>query len=292
MLPLKCPPSPFLLSLFCILLVLGCSNPEVPTREPTRERVKASTEPGPAEPPPKDDTFSFPDINLGMLWCKPGTFMMGSPRGETGRYSSDTQYEVTLTQGFYLGKHEVTQEQWEKGMGANPSNFKGATRWRRQRADCRKAMSTPCPRRRSGSMLVVQGPRLLIPLEIRLLQSRQIIMLVRRHRSALTLQMRGDSTTCTVMYLNGVWIGMGTIQVLQQEILPAHRMVQLGSAVAVAGLTTAGTCGRRTGPGVRRTPVAASWVSASVSRPKKKNGVTRREPEGPWRAGEVSLKVS
>jgi len=58
-----------------------------------------------------------------MLWCKPGTFMMGNPRGETGRYSSDTQYEVTLTQGFYLGKHEVTQEQWEKVMGYESKQF-------------------------------------------------------------------------------------------------------------------------------------------------------------------------
>jgi len=127
MLQLKCPPSPFLLSLFCILLFFGCSKPEGSTKEPTRERVKASAEPDLTAPPPKDDTFSIPDINLAMLWCKPGTFMMGSPRGETGRYSSDTQYEVTLTQGFYLGKHEVTQEQWEKVMGTNPSNFKGAT---------------------------------------------------------------------------------------------------------------------------------------------------------------------
>ena len=61
-----------------------------------------------------------------MLWCKPGTFLMGIPREETGRYSSEIQYEVTLTQGFYLGKYEVTQEQWEKVMGSNPSDHKGA----------------------------------------------------------------------------------------------------------------------------------------------------------------------
>jgi len=33
---------------------------------------------------------------------------------------------VILTSGFYLGKHEVTQSQWENLMGRNPSNFKGA----------------------------------------------------------------------------------------------------------------------------------------------------------------------
>ena len=36
------------------------------------------------------------------------------------------QHEVTLTKQFYMGKHEVTQEQWEALMGKNPSTTKGA----------------------------------------------------------------------------------------------------------------------------------------------------------------------
>jgi len=36
------------------------------------------------------------------------------------------QHEVTLTKPFYMGKHEVTQEQWEAVMGKNPSEEKGA----------------------------------------------------------------------------------------------------------------------------------------------------------------------
>ena len=35
---------------------------------------------------------------------------------------------MTLTQGYWLGKTEVTQAQWEALMGSNPSNFKGADR--------------------------------------------------------------------------------------------------------------------------------------------------------------------
>ena len=57
------------------------------------------------------------DLSLEMLWVKPGTFMMG----EKGN-----QYQVTLTEGFYLGKYEVTQAEWEQVMGNNPSHFKGA----------------------------------------------------------------------------------------------------------------------------------------------------------------------
>jgi sulfatase modifying factor 1 len=51
--------------------------------------------------------------NIKMLWVAPGTFEMGSS-------------SVTLTVGYWLGKHEVTQAQWQEVMGSNPSNFKGA----------------------------------------------------------------------------------------------------------------------------------------------------------------------
>jgi len=72
--------------------------------------------------------FTIPDLSLEMLWCPPGTFTMGSPASEAGRGKDETQHQVTLTKGFWLGKYEVTQAQWEKVMGSNPSRFKGADR--------------------------------------------------------------------------------------------------------------------------------------------------------------------
>jgi len=47
------------------------------------------------------------------------------------RYRSSYEFEkpahdVTLTKPLYMGKYEVTQEQYAAVMGANPSNFKGA----------------------------------------------------------------------------------------------------------------------------------------------------------------------
>ena len=112
-----------LLVLMCLCL-FGCGKPEAPTTEeqkaPTKELAKAPT--GPV----KGESFSIPNLKLDMLWCKPGTFMMGSPEDEKDRDDDETQLKVTLTQGFYLGKHEVTQEQWEKVMGTNPSYHKGA----------------------------------------------------------------------------------------------------------------------------------------------------------------------
>jgi formylglycine-generating enzyme required for sulfatase activity len=56
---------------------------------------------------------------------KPGTFLMGSPESESGRWGSEDQHEVTLTRPYYLGVYPVTQEEYERVMGSNPSHFKG-----------------------------------------------------------------------------------------------------------------------------------------------------------------------
>ena len=60
-------------------------------------------------------------VTLELVWCPPGTFMMGSPEGEGGRNNDETRHRVTLTNEFWLGKTEVTQRQWEAVMGSNPS---------------------------------------------------------------------------------------------------------------------------------------------------------------------------
>ena len=62
-----------------------------------------------------------------MLLCPPGEFMMGSPASEAGRSDDEAQHRVTITKPFYLSETEVTQEVWQKVMGANPSNFEGAS---------------------------------------------------------------------------------------------------------------------------------------------------------------------
>ena len=59
-------------------------------------------------------------INMDMIFCPPGTFTMGSPSSEAGRGTDETQHQVTLTNGFYLGKYEVTQAQYETVMTGIP----------------------------------------------------------------------------------------------------------------------------------------------------------------------------
>ena len=76
----------------------------------------------PKKDPPKNFTNS---IGMKFVWIAPGNFMMGSPKEEKERQDDETQHKVTLTKGFYMGVHLVTQEQWKEVMGNNPSEFKG-----------------------------------------------------------------------------------------------------------------------------------------------------------------------
>ena len=65
-------------------------------------------------------------IELELVLIPAGKVMMGSPASEEGRSADETQHEVIITKPYYMGKFEVTQEQWEALMGVNPSIIKGA----------------------------------------------------------------------------------------------------------------------------------------------------------------------
>lgn len=66
-------------------------------------------------------------VNLELVYIKPGTFVMGGDSQKEGRFEcvETPKHQVTLTKGFYLGKYEVTQAQYQQIMGSNPS---GATK--------------------------------------------------------------------------------------------------------------------------------------------------------------------
>ncbi len=70
------------------------------------------------------ETLTIKDINLELVKCPAGSFMMGSPEDELGRYNNETQHKVTITKPFYIGKYEVTQKEYEAVMGKNPSYCK------------------------------------------------------------------------------------------------------------------------------------------------------------------------
>jgi formylglycine-generating enzyme required for sulfatase activity len=63
-------------------------------------------------------------IGIEFVFIPPGTFSMGSPDDDSERYSSETIHTVTLSKGFLMATAPITQSQWQKVMGNNPSHFK------------------------------------------------------------------------------------------------------------------------------------------------------------------------
>ncbi len=84
----------------------------------------------PAGKTPKEMTLDLGGgVTMDMVYIEPGNFVMGGERKKDGRFEcvEVPKHEVELTKGFYIGKYEVTQAQYEKVMGSNPSkSSKGA----------------------------------------------------------------------------------------------------------------------------------------------------------------------
>jgi len=68
---------------------------------------------------------------LVLVWIAPGSFRMGSPEDEKWRSRDEGPvHRVTISQGFWLGRFEVTQAQWIAVMGYNASHH---DRWGKSR---------------------------------------------------------------------------------------------------------------------------------------------------------------
>lgn len=89
--------------LLCIILITNLSSPVF------SQQIKEITN----------------SIGMKLVLIHPGTFTMGSPIGEVGRKGDEKQHEVTISKSYYLGVYEVTQGEYEKVTGENPSGFKG-----------------------------------------------------------------------------------------------------------------------------------------------------------------------
>jgi formylglycine-generating enzyme required for sulfatase activity len=62
-------------------------------------------------------------LGMKLALIPAGAFAMGSPEKELHRNADELQHEVQITKPFYLARLEVTQGQYQKIMGSNPSHF-------------------------------------------------------------------------------------------------------------------------------------------------------------------------
>ena len=68
--------------------------------------------------------LQVPPVN--MVFVPPNTFTMGTPTNEVNRQADEgPQTAVTISRGFWMGKYEVTQREYQAVIGNNPSQFPG-----------------------------------------------------------------------------------------------------------------------------------------------------------------------
>ncbi|MFN6500718.1 MAG: caspase, EACC1-associated type [Nostoc sp. DedQUE01] len=67
-------------------------------------------------------------ITLEMTEILAGSFKMGSPLDEIGQSTTEQPQHAVNVPAFFIGKFQVTQEQYQQIMGTNPSYFKGVKR--------------------------------------------------------------------------------------------------------------------------------------------------------------------
>ncbi len=74
--------------------------------------------------PEEEQAWTVPGLDLEMEFIQPGTFIMGSE----GTGSESPRMQVTITKGYWLGRTEVTQGQWEMLFRRDQSSAIGRVR--------------------------------------------------------------------------------------------------------------------------------------------------------------------
>jgi formylglycine-generating enzyme required for sulfatase activity len=104
------------------LITVGDINGDGAVTEADLQALAQRIADGMSGSPPKEVVINLPgDIPLVLERIPAGSFVMGSPPGERGRFPDEgPERNVTISQGFYMGKYEVTQAQWLAVMGSWP----------------------------------------------------------------------------------------------------------------------------------------------------------------------------
>jgi formylglycine-generating enzyme required for sulfatase activity len=113
----------FIKTLAFFLLQFGCSS----SQQPKKELLVISNDDIAQQAVKNVRQFnSFTNsIGIKLMPIPKGKFMMGSPETELERNINELKHEVTISHNFYMGATEVTQAQWHKIIGNNPSKFQG-----------------------------------------------------------------------------------------------------------------------------------------------------------------------
>jgi formylglycine-generating enzyme required for sulfatase activity len=72
---------------------------------------------------PKPNHIVKSALGMELIWCPPGGYVRGPSK--KGGNNESPEHPVILTRGFFMGKYEVTQEEYKEVMSKNPSIFRG-----------------------------------------------------------------------------------------------------------------------------------------------------------------------
>lgn len=114
--------------LIVAVLVLGmsaCGRSEQKEDTANVQNTEGEAENVTVSASPEENEVSMMEIPKSFVLIEGGTFQMGSPETESWRSDDETQHTVTVS-NFYMSQYELTQEEYEKVMGNNPSNFSGS----------------------------------------------------------------------------------------------------------------------------------------------------------------------
>jgi formylglycine-generating enzyme required for sulfatase activity len=115
-----------LLALLLVLPVAGRAYLEeeyiIPGQEEQKSKSSATSHSG---KPEAGDTWTDPTTGMEFVWVPGGSFQMGDTFGDG--YDREKPVHTVKVKGFWMGKYEVTQDEWVKVMGSNPSSFSGGS---------------------------------------------------------------------------------------------------------------------------------------------------------------------
>ena len=104
-----------------LVSIIGCAAIQAAIAQSADKDSEPDT-PISTEEPSDNDGVITNSIGMKLKLIEAGEFMMGS---EKGGDNEKPVHKVKITKPFYIGVYEVTQAQYEKIMGTNPSDFKG-----------------------------------------------------------------------------------------------------------------------------------------------------------------------
>lgn len=88
------------------------------------ETIKVQTE-APAKGPETGKPIRIADLDMTLAPIPAGSFRMGSPANEKDRTDDETLHTVRISKPYWMATTEVTQGQYQRIMGTNPSHFQG-----------------------------------------------------------------------------------------------------------------------------------------------------------------------